>query len=226
MKNDFRGRLEGQPVKISVPPTLLITAVGRVPDIKKTRTADFKAVGDLIYLLGPAQLRLLGSELADWNAKVSEFGDLKVGLPDWDIARLLYSWLGGATGKLQTRLKSLHDVSEGGLLVAVAEGLLSRGFGASLVFSSKTSLWEQAFGEGFHTFVASISPDDQAVVEEEWKDLKIPFRCLGQVESRDRLEIFMQDLTQNVGRPQGGRSMLNVGIQQLRSAWQKEGYWE
>src|SRR5206468_1554838 len=50
MKNDFRGKHEGKPVVISVPPTLLVTAMARVPDVRLARTSDFKAAGDAIYL--------------------------------------------------------------------------------------------------------------------------------------------------------------------------------
>ena len=43
MKNDFRGKKNGQPVTISVPPTLLMTAVAKTSDVRTARTADFKA---------------------------------------------------------------------------------------------------------------------------------------------------------------------------------------
>jgi phosphoribosylformylglycinamidine synthase len=63
MKNEYQGKRRGELVSISVPPTLLITAVARVTDIKQARTADFKSVGDFIYLIGNSQLGLQGSEL-------------------------------------------------------------------------------------------------------------------------------------------------------------------
>jgi len=60
MHNDFKGFDEkGKPITISVPPTLLISAIGIIPDVTKTVTEDFKSPGDLIYLLsgGTAQYR-------------------------------------------------------------------------------------------------------------------------------------------------------------------------
>lgn len=62
MKNDYKGTQNGKPVKISVLPTLLVTAMGRMPDYKRARTADFKKANDKIYKLGPAQLGLAVSE--------------------------------------------------------------------------------------------------------------------------------------------------------------------
>ncbi len=56
MFNDFKGYdAEGKPVKISVPPTLLISAIGVIPDVMKTVSIDLKFPGDLIYVLGETQ---------------------------------------------------------------------------------------------------------------------------------------------------------------------------
>jgi len=125
MKNDFRGkRRSGEPVTISVVPTLLVTAVGRVADTRHARTSDFKGAGDAIYLLRAARPGLLGSELADAEASVLHLRGFspgsQPGFPDWERARKLYSWLGGTHGKMQPKLRSVHDLSDGGLLVASA----------------------------------------------------------------------------------------------------------
>ncbi len=218
MKNDFRGKRNGQPISISVPPTLLMTAVARVADIKFARTADFKTVGDWIYLLGPSELGLLGSEFLDLHSDFSEI-PLRVGTPLWNVARRLYSWIGGTQGKQQNKLKSLHDVSDGGVLVAVAECLLARGWGATLTLPPERNAWELAWGEGFHTFIASLSDEEGVGVEAEWRELGIPFIRLGKVEPHDRFEVLLE------GSP-SDRSLLRLPIQKLRSAWLKEGYWE
>jgi phosphoribosylformylglycinamidine synthase len=53
MFNDFKGYDEkGHPVKISIPPTLLISSIGIIDDILKTVSIDTKFSGDLVYLLG------------------------------------------------------------------------------------------------------------------------------------------------------------------------------
>ena len=53
MKNDFVGKMEnGETVKISVPPTLLVTAMGRVPTLKSLTTSEVKGSGHVVYLLG------------------------------------------------------------------------------------------------------------------------------------------------------------------------------
>lgn len=63
MFNDFKGfDKNGKPVKISVPPTLLISSIGVIPDITKVVSLDAKIPGDLVYILGDTYEELAGSE--------------------------------------------------------------------------------------------------------------------------------------------------------------------
>ncbi len=223
MKNDFRGKRGGQPVTISVPPTLLMTAVGKVSDVSFARTSDFKGAGDAIYILGGTALGLAGSELLTFERNFPN--EEKVGEPNWEEALKTYSWIGGASGKAHTRLRSLHDVSEGGFLVAVAEGLIARGLGATLTLPQDAEPWEFSFGEGFHTFVTSCVEADASVLELEWSQLGIPFCRVGTVTLQEKLEV-------NWGRPNpftqktGSPHQWSVSVNQLRHIWQKTGYWE
>jgi phosphoribosylformylglycinamidine synthase subunit PurSL len=243
MKNDYHGKRDGKPVVISVPPTLLMTAVGRVPDVKECRTADFKEAEDRIYLLGGRKLGLLGSELhALYQDRLREKGGsvsqavLPVGdeqsvhrapKADWDMAHRMYSWFGGARGKKQVLLKSAHDVSEGGLLASIAESLLARGLGARIqlplleMFESQAEdLWETAFGEGFHSFVVSIGKHDADLVEREWRRAEIPFSFLGEVTESNQLAVSWE---KRGSVPEGS---WKVSVSELRQAWKREGYWE
>ncbi|MEK7615790.1 MAG: AIR synthase-related protein [Patescibacteria group bacterium] len=59
MFNDFKGfYAKGKPIKISALPTLLISAIGIIPDVTKAVTEDLKNPGDLIYLLNFKRLNL------------------------------------------------------------------------------------------------------------------------------------------------------------------------
>jgi len=56
MFNDFKGFDEhGKPVAISIPPTLLISAIGIIPDVSKCISLDVKFPEDLIYILGETE---------------------------------------------------------------------------------------------------------------------------------------------------------------------------
>ena len=212
MKNDFKGRRDGKDVVISVPPTLLMTAIGRVPDIRLARTADFKNPSDSIYLIGGNRLGLVGSEFQAMGGAVGM--EPRVGEPDWKEAYKIYGWLGGAQGKEQSRVRSLHDVSEGGILTAVVESLLARGLGAAIRVPDELNPWDFGFGEGFHSFIASVGEADVAVIESEWNNYQIPYKRLGLVTSGERLEVSWESKN------------WAVDTKRLRAAWRKEGYWE
>lgn len=63
MFNDFKGfDSEGNPVKISVPPTLLVSSMGVMEDATKAVTIDAKFSGDLVYVLGDTDNEMGGSE--------------------------------------------------------------------------------------------------------------------------------------------------------------------
>lgn len=225
MKNDYRGRLGEEDIQISVPPTLLMTAVGRVPDIRQARTADFKNIGDLIYVVGASSLSLTGTEFAQafpqWSSLFSQGpqGSGVAGGPNWEEALRIYGWIGGGSGKEHVRLRSLHDISEGGILVSIAESLLARSYGATLTFPKDVQPWEFAFGEGFHGFIASLAEGDATAIEAEWYHLGIPFRRLGTVTAQEKLEVCF-------GGAGATSKVWNVSTRALRGAWLKEGYWE
>ncbi|RLC50671.1 MAG: phosphoribosylformylglycinamidine synthase, partial [Candidatus Cloacimonadota bacterium] len=71
MKNDFKA---GK-VKISVPPTILYSMVAKIEDVRKTVTSNFKAEGDLIYLLGKTYDELGASDF------YKLFGELGANVP-------------------------------------------------------------------------------------------------------------------------------------------------
>lgn len=237
MKNDFKGKRDGKPIQISAVPTLLMTAMGRVPDVRMARTSDFKAVGDWIYLLGPGRFGLQGSELHHhYVEKLRERGGneaqvvlpmshaeapfAKVGTPDWESAILLYTWLGYSEGKRQHQLRSVHDVSEGGLFTAIAESMLARNLGARIEIPDRLAggetvdLWEFGFGEGFHSFVISCPEGEASYLEQEWREIGVPYLRLGTVTASSELVVQWRT-------PQFGQ--WSVGVSQLRSAWSREG---
>jgi phosphoribosylformylglycinamidine synthase II len=177
MKNDFRGKKNGVDVKISVLPTVLVTALGRISDLRRARTSEFKHVGDSVFLLGPNRLSLLGSQFE----RIGLAHEEARGLPpsDWLSAKRLYTWLGSERA---TRVRSCADVSEGGLLVAVTESLFAYGVGMKFdpTWAAEATLTNY-FGEGLHTFVVSIPPEHEIDLIREWFGAGIGFKKVGTV---------------------------------------------
>lgn len=104
---------------IEIPPTLLITGMGIVPDVNKCVTSDAKSAGNTLVLVGQLQGKLAGSH-AEMLSFVSDTQmptlDLKTGPRTAQaVHNLIKSGL----------VRSAHDVSDGGVLVAVAEMLIA-----------------------------------------------------------------------------------------------------
>ncbi len=122
MKNDF----DDGTVRISIPPTLLVSAIGKVPDIERVVTMDFKSVGDHIFVVSAGALGLAATTYAgnmNWTSSL---------LPELNLeqAALLYQTIFSA---MQNNLiESCHDLSEGGLAVAVSECIIGSNLGAEL----------------------------------------------------------------------------------------------
>jgi phosphoribosylformylglycinamidine synthase len=98
-----------------VSPTLLITALGIVPDIRKAVTMDIKEAGDALYIVGVTKPELGGSE---YYALHSELGASVPKLEPEKNARA-YACLNEAMDRGIVR--ACHDLSDGGLGVTAAE---------------------------------------------------------------------------------------------------------
>jgi phosphoribosylformylglycinamidine synthase subunit PurSL len=130
MKNDaFAG---GR--RISVRPTLLVTLVGPIDDVRKAPSTDFLAPGDLVYALGGTGGQLGGSTLERvLAAKAGGRPGRRLGAcPVADPAEHLPLYLALARAISGKIVRSCHDLSDGGLAVALAESCLGGGMGASV----------------------------------------------------------------------------------------------
>jgi len=158
MKNDFVA--DGQ--KISVPPTVLYSMVAALEDVRRAVTTDFKRPGDLIYKVGPTYDELGGS--AFYRLR----GELGANVPQVRpaLAAARYRRLSAATAA--GLLASCHDLSDGGLAVALAECCFGGGLGARLSLSeevlhpeargSARASLAALFAESHSRFVASVDP--------------------------------------------------------------------
>jgi len=122
MKNDFRA--DG--VKISVPPTVLFSMVAGIDDVRSTVTTEFKAAGDLIYLVGKTYDELGGSEFYRLFAELGK----NVPVVRKEEARKLYSKVMEANEA--GLLESCHDLSDGGLAIALAEAAFGGDLGITV----------------------------------------------------------------------------------------------
>jgi len=138
---------------IEIPPTLLISGIGVVPDLDRAVTMDAKAPGSTLILVGPPCDSLAGSHhdrLFASGAGAAPRVDLEAGPR---IARVVADAIRAGV------VRSAHDVSDGGALTAVAEMLIA---GSSpdrpIGFKGTTTLDAMlAFAEGPSRYVLELS---------------------------------------------------------------------
>ncbi len=125
MKNDYQ--IGGS--RISIPPTVLFSVIGKIADARQAVSMDVKQAGDLVYLLGTTANELGGSE---YYAQQDELG-ARVPQVNAEPALLRYRTLNQA--QQQSLIASCHDLSDGGLGVALAESAFAGGFGIQVELS-------------------------------------------------------------------------------------------
>lgn len=166
MKNDFR---RGEK-KISVLPTLLFTVIGKIEDITKTTSHYFKDKDELVYLLGETKAELGASEYYSIN-NLNEGVVPKV---DFNNAISLYKKINQA---IQMKIiRSAHDLSDGGLAVAIAESAFSGALGVEIdldILGNNLTDEEKLFSESSSRILISVKKEDSKTLEELFEGHKI-----------------------------------------------------
>lgn len=109
-----------------ITPTLLITALGIIPDIRSIISLDVKTPHDAVYVIGQTYKELGGSEY------YKQKGFIGKSVPETRATKARKTFR-AITKAVDSRLvKACHDLSEGGLAVAAAEMTFSGGYGMEL----------------------------------------------------------------------------------------------
>jgi phosphoribosylformylglycinamidine synthase subunit PurSL len=204
MKND--AVLGG--IKISIPPTVLISAVSKIDDVRRVVTMDAKRPGDLVYVLGETFEELGGSE---YFASIGFIGNQDPQV-NAEAARFLYRRLYSAIG--QGLVRSCHDCSDGGLGIALAETAFAGGFGMEIRLDRVPQKGIDRndfllFSESQSRFVVTIDPSKKKAFEALLGDSV--FGEIGAVFRHEALRIYGLQ----------GNILVDAGIGDLKEAWQK-----
>ena len=123
-KDSFHNEFSTGEESIAVPPTLLISAMAIVPDIRKCVTMDFKQPGNPIYIIGITNDETGGSQYYQTRGFIGN----RVPGVDAKTARATFRTVAGAIRRGQVR--ACHDCSDGGIAVALAEMAFAGELGA------------------------------------------------------------------------------------------------
>ncbi|HEY8378556.1 MAG TPA: AIR synthase-related protein, partial [Nannocystis sp.] len=126
MKND--AHLGG--VKISIPPTLLVSVIGQMPDVRRALDLTPVAAGDVLLILGPTGAHLGASEFARMH------GLWLTQVPTTDLEACAARYRAFAEARDAGLVRSAHVVGRGGLAIALAHLAMAGELGVDVALSA------------------------------------------------------------------------------------------
>jgi phosphoribosylformylglycinamidine synthase len=195
--------LYNENAKGAIYPTPVVGMVGLVHDTDHITTQGFKSAGDIVFLLGETKAELGGSE---FQAVVHGVVEGRPPQLDLEVEKKL---LGTVLEAIQGGLvRSAHDLSEGGLAVALAESCISGGVGAKVDITSELRPDFMLFSESQSRILLSASPEKAEALEKLLAERDVPAARIGVVEGSE-LNVAVN-----------GTEVLSKPVDQLRRVWE------
>ncbi len=202
MFNDFRGYSEsGDAIHIAALPTVLISAIGVMPDVEKAMTIDFKREGDLIYLLGDTNDELGASE---YYTRLGHVGNT---VPSVNAKKNLKVYSAVSKAIQSNIVSSAIGVGRGGLAVALAKSTIAGGLGVDVALTKVKGAAKSAdsilFSESQGRILVSVRPEMKKAFEKSCRGLSLTH--LGEVTNtgnavirlpKEKIELSLSVLTE------------------------------
>jgi len=197
---------------MSIPPTLLISAMSLVDDARQCVTMDIKQAGNRLFVVGETKNELGGSHY------YKQYEQVGAHVPQLDLTLAPVMARQVAQAMDQGLVRSCHDCSEGGLAVALAEMGFAGGQGLDVDLQHLacsqdcTRADQKLFSESNSRYVVEVQPDHVDAFEDCMRDL--PCACIGSVTQSDRLKIR-----------DGEACVIDETLDALKADWQKTFDW-
>jgi phosphoribosylformylglycinamidine synthase II len=222
LNNEFTYESGGKRRTIQIPHTLLISALGQVADVGRCVTMDLKSAGNLLFQIGTTKHELAGSHYVGF---VERGATHQSSVPKVDVAAAKRIFAAMHEAIDRGLVRACHDLSEGGLAVAVAEMAFAGGLGAKLRLMDvplDDSVRPQAadadavrlFSESASRFLIEVPPQRRADSEAIFKNAGVKFTAIGEVTASSRLQV-----------DSGSVRVIDLPIAELKEAWQKPLRW-
>ena len=198
----------------AIPGTLLISAIGIIDDAGKVVSSDFKTNDSLLYIVGVTRDELGGS------AFLQQFGLVGTSVPRLDInqAKAIYEAMEIATK--EGLLLSCHDISDGGLGIAVAEMCIGSGIGAEIFLNNvpfegiRRTDEALLYSESLSRFVVEIDKKHKGRFEKIFSGL--PAEMIGRTKKQKTMDIYGLE----------GDEYISVDIKLLTKLWRSRFNWQ
>ncbi|MCL1973166.1 MAG: phosphoribosylformylglycinamidine synthase subunit PurL [Endomicrobia bacterium] len=152
----------------SIPPALLISAMGVIDNVENTMTMNFKRAGNLIMLLGITRNEL-GQSVFNRINKIS--GGIAPNVYPEESLKIMRGIYKAANAGL---IEACHDISEGGLAAAVSEMAFAGSLGAivklgAVLTKENMTDAEILFSESNGRFIIEVKPDNAKKIKDIFK---------------------------------------------------------
>ena len=206
MYNDFNGYdQKNKKVKISIPPTLLISSIGIINSYKNLLTIVPQSINDLVYVIGETSNEIGGSEFA----KVFKLKNYAVPKVYRENAKKNYSNFVQANQK--KLIKSAISVGIGGLAVALSKMAISSEKGIKLNFTNINKINSQTdnnhilFSESPSRIIVTVEPSKKEKFEKHFKKNQLSLigkvikskKILFKMDNKDQFEIDINFLNKS-----------------------------
>lgn len=204
--------------KISIPPTVLFSTIGRMEDVGRAVTMFFKNPGDAVYVIGATAGELGGSEyfrlLAREQGTPEAFGGE---VPKLDISKAGAIYRAMHAAITAGLLRSSHTPTLGGLAVALALPAIGGDLGveadlSALICDGALDDDARLFSESNSRFVVTCAPENGLALEALFSGL--PCSRVGRVTAEKRVSV----------KGANGRRIVDIEIRALRRAFKETLY--
>ncbi|MDP2905232.1 MAG: phosphoribosylformylglycinamidine synthase subunit PurL [Candidatus Omnitrophota bacterium] len=216
---------------LSIPGTLLISAIAVMEDVSKSVSMYAKKSGDLIYVVGNTADELGGSHYFDLFDAVGN------NVPKVFPLKSKAAFAALSKASASGLVKAMHDCSEGGIGVACAEMAFSGGLGMEIFLSAvpycSSCVVRRApapsevegssvkrndyilFSESNSRFIVEVEKTKQKEFERILSAKKVPFGLIGCLNEKKEFKVWGLD----------NKLCAKAGLAALKEAWQKPLRW-
>ncbi|MEW5759341.1 MAG: phosphoribosylformylglycinamidine synthase subunit PurL [Candidatus Thermoplasmatota archaeon] len=187
--------------KIPIPPTAVLFGVGIISDVRNAVSSELKKEGNKIFLIGETKDEMGGSEyykLFDGKSKIVPSVELEI----------LSKSINGVLKSIENRLVfSAHDISHGGLAIAIAEMCIGSRFGCEIDIGSipRLSNEKRLFSESNTRWLLEIEENSESKFRKTMDGL--PIYELGKVQGE---ELVIKE---------NGKEVLRIVLKEMRDSW-------
>ncbi|HAT8857342.1 TPA: phosphoribosylformylglycinamidine synthase subunit PurL [Legionella pneumophila subsp. pneumophila] len=190
--------LYNESVKGAIPPSPMISCLGTLPDIGFAITFDFKKSDSLLILIGERKDECGGSVYYQLH------NELGSNVPKPDLS-LFNKEIHAVSSAIQHGLvNAAHDVSEGGVAVALAEMSFKNSLGVAVQINGELSADKLLFGET-GGFILEIDKQHKAAFDKLVTQYQVPYMVIGHTTEQPVLQM---------------NSVINLPVEEARQAWE------